>query len=283
VMSWMATHYSPNTNVQFDKELAHGMNGIYAAKESGRHPDTGYAASCWTANLNGPVYEKIRRQVLGVCERTGLAGFLWDSFSNLGWWQVDYSDGSMRPQYDKMAQLYADLNNAGLYIMPESITTFSNHSCCGLHGGNIYKDDLLGYAYNTNISYWAGEGDDHGGGTYECQVLTGKVGFDIFFQAIAHRRLAGMHFHMIPREQWDPANTAAMKELFAIYKQHRGLMQKRTVLKGDAGVLWENGSETRLFFSFKEQQSPVSGKLTDAGTGAIVEGEVQANRVYLII
>jgi len=60
-----------------------------------------------------------------------------------GWWQVDYSKGDMRPQFDKVAQIYAELANAGLYIMPESVTTFSNHSCCGMHGGDIYAGDLL--------------------------------------------------------------------------------------------------------------------------------------------
>jgi hypothetical protein len=54
VISWMATHYSPGTTLKDDATLKHGNMGIFAAKESGRHPDTGYAASCWTANLNGP-------------------------------------------------------------------------------------------------------------------------------------------------------------------------------------------------------------------------------------
>ncbi len=121
VISWMATHFL-HTTVQLPRE--HEGGWLFAAKESGHHPDTGYAPACWTLNLNTPILEKIRAQLLGVCQRTGLAGFLWDSFSNLGWWQLNYSDGSMRPQFDHMAGLFADLTNAGLYLQPEGIVTF---------------------------------------------------------------------------------------------------------------------------------------------------------------
>ncbi len=281
IISWMAAHMSPQSAIRDRKELGHGSNGIFAAKESGRHPDTGYTAECWTLNLNAPIYDRVREQVLGVCQRTGLAGYLWDSFSNMGWWQVDYSDGSMRPQFDKMAALYADLANAGLYVQPESITTFSNHSCCGLHGGNIYAGDLLGYSYNTNIGFWFGEGDDHGAGAQECRILTGEAPFEMLFQAFAHKRVPGLHFHTVAREEWDAARTAQIKELFALYRQYRGQMRTRTVLKDNAGVLWTNATAEGVLFSFRDGAPPVAGTLHDAATGEAVSA-VQANRVYRV-
>lgn len=282
IISWMATHYSPNSALQHHPDLKHGAFSIFAGRESGRHPDTGYATSCWTANLNGPVATKMRDQLLGVCARTGLSGFLWDSFCNLGWWQLDYPNGTMRPQHDKMAELYRDLTQAGLYLMPEAVVTFSSHSCCGLHGGNIYADDLLGYSYNTNIGLWYGGGGDHDGGTFECQTLTGQVPFDTFFQCFAYKRVPGLHFHMVPREQWDAERVQQIKDVLAVYKTHRDLMQQRTVLKDYAGVLWENGSDTRLLFSFRDQPSPVAGAVTDARTGEPVTGDLQANRAYSV-
>ena len=275
IISWMATHYSPNAAIHGDGELKHGAGGIYAAKESGRHPDTGYPASCWTANLNGPVYQKMRAQVLGVCERTGLAGYLWDSFCNLGWWQVDYSDGSMRPQFDKMGQLYADLTNQGLYVQPEAIVTFSNHSCCGLHGGNVYEGELLSYSYNTVISLHNGEEKV----AQECRMLMGKEPIDILFQNIAHKRVPTLSLHSIPREQWNPAAAQAIKELFATYKKVRAMMKHRTVLKNDAGVLWESGGDEAILFSFRPQRAGFA--VTDVGTGTSVsDGALQPNRVY---
>jgi len=287
VISWMATHYSPNTTLQHDKELAHGAFGIYAAKESGRHPDTGYAASCWTANLNGPVYEKIKGQLLGVCERTGLAGFLWDSFCNLGWWQVDYSDGSMRPQYDKMGALYAALAEAGLYIMPEAVVTFSRHSCCGLHGGNVYAGDLLGYSTNSNIAMASGssitaiaEDDLH---EYESRLITGQLPIDLFFKAIAYKRVPTLGFHTKPREQWHPERVGQIKSVLALYKRYRHLMGRPTVMKGYAGVLWENATETKLYFSFAPQVFPCEGIFTEAMTGELVSDRgLQPFKAYLV-
>lgn len=280
IISWMATHYSPNTTVQFQQGLGHGQHGIFASRESGRHPDTGYPASCWTANLNAPVTEKITEQVLGVCQRTGLAGYLWDSVSNMGWWTIDYSNGTMRPQFDRMADLFAKLVNAGLYIQPEGLLAFSTSSCCGLHGGNIYADDLLGYSYNTTIALWFGSPE--GEPTAEIPILRGQASIDMLFQCVAYKRIPNLHFHTIPRDEWDPQAVVALKELFAVYKQFRHLMQKRTVLKHQAGVLWENETENRLFFSFQQQPCPVDGVAIDAASGEVVHC-LMANRAYRIL
>jgi hypothetical protein len=284
LISWMATHLSPNTILCQDPTLNHGASGIFAAKESGRHPDTGYAASCWTLNMNGPIAAKVRAQLLGVCERTGLAGFLWDSFCNLGWWQLDYSDGSMRPQYDKMAELYGDLVRAGLYVMPEAVVSFSAHSCCGLHGGNVYAGDLLGYSYNTNIGLESGSSitdipeDDlkH----FEERLITGAIPIDVFFRCLAHKRVPTLHFHSVPREQWHPERVAEIKAALALYQQFRDQMVRRTVLRDGLGVQWEDGQGTRLRFCFKEHA--VEGEVKDAVTGEAVTGRLQANRAYLV-
>ena len=204
----------------------------------------------------------------------------------MGWWQIDYSDGSMRPQFDKMAQFYAELAHAGLYIMPESITTFSNHSCCGLHGGNVYAGELLGYSYNTNIalesSEWIDGSRDGDLRNYEERLLSGQEPIDIFFRCIAHKRVPSLHFHNTPREAWNVQRVAEIKEVLAVYRQHRHTMKKRTVLKDGAGVLWQNDAGDALLFSFKAQSYP--GKAVDAATGArITDGQLQANRAYHIL
>ena len=51
----MATHYTPNTTLHEERELGHGAYGIFAARESGRHPDTGYPASLLDDQLNAPI------------------------------------------------------------------------------------------------------------------------------------------------------------------------------------------------------------------------------------
>jgi len=219
----------------------------------------------------------MRDRLLGVCERTGLSGFLWDSFSNLGWWQIDYSQGTMAPQFARMAGLYADLAKAGLYIQPEALVAFSTHSCCGLHGGNIYAGDLLGYSYNTVIALWFGESDDHGG-NYENRILRGQAPIDILFQCIAHKRIPSLNFHLVPRAEWHAPSMVVIKKLLSVYRAQRHRMLSRTVLKNDLGVRWDGGDRSVLF-AFKD--GPAERGTTDAVTGESAN-MVLANRVYLL-
>lgn len=290
VISWMAAHVHPHSvivdghqpaqgadgsDLPTSDKFSHGSFGAIAATESGRHPSTGYANACWTLNLNSPVFDYWRECILGVCERTGLSGFLWDSFSNLGWWQVDYSDGTMRTQFEKMAELYADMTKRNLYVTPEAIVAFSSYSCCGLHGGDIYQDDMLGYSYDSNISLHNTEYDDKA-------LITGKAPVDMLFRCLAHRRVPSMALPRIPRDQWNEDAADAIKTLFAMYKAARGTMKKRTVLKNDAGVVWSGTNGDRLLWSFKAQDWE-DGPAVDILTGEEAPaGNVAPWRVYRV-
>ena len=59
-------------------------------------------------------------------------------------------------------------------------------------------------------------------------------------------------------------------------------MVKPTVMKEYAGVLWENDSNTKVYFSFVPQDAPISGKITDALTGDVIDGKLEALKAYLI-
>ncbi len=254
VISWMATHATPTSAIvegPLAKPFKHGEYGAIAATESRHHPSGGYAGACWTLNLNGPIYDYVRENIIGVCRRTGLNGFLWDSYCNLGWWQVDYSDESMRPQFDKMGEFYAELVREGLYIQPEALVAFSSHSCCGLHGGDVYAGDQLGFSYDTMISFWNTE-------TSFADMLRGKASTETLFRCLAHRRAPSVEYKDFgAREEWSPSAVAAIKELFAMYRAARGEMHKRTVLEDDMGVLWSDPSgRPAILWSFREQPAP---------------------------
>lgn len=253
IVSWMALHNTPYSVLREDKQkLGHGTFTIFAAKESGRHPDTGYPADCWPLNLNAPVYDYLKNQILGVCRRTGLAGFLWDSFSNLGWWQVDYSKGDMRPQFDRMAQLYAELTGAGLLLLPEGQVTFSSHSMLAMFGGNVYDGPHLPYSYDTCISLWWGE--NVYANTIDCQMLRGTHPTGLLFECFAHRRCPILNMNLVPREQWHAPSAAALKKFIADYKTVRHRMERRTVLKDRPAVVWENAAGRPLEFDLTTHQ-----------------------------
>lgn len=239
-----------NTN----KGLGQGKFGVFAARESGCHPDTGYPGDCWSLNLNTPVKDHLIRRVLEIAKATGLKGFLWDSFSNLGWWQLDYSNGTMKPQFTEMADVYTKLANAGLYLMPEAITTFSSHSCLGLYGDDPYRGEDLGYSYDTAIH------SPHTPDTkqpWDSDILRGKQPIDFLFRCLAHKRAPNLSLSFVPKAERNAGAIVELRALFSAYKQVRHLMHKRTILKNNLGVLWEslNGQE-RVLFTFTPQQNP---------------------------
>ncbi|MDZ4743267.1 MAG: hypothetical protein SGI98_07600 [Verrucomicrobiota bacterium] len=283
ILSWIATHMAPNSQWRhgnFNKGKGTGKFGVFAAKESGYHPDTGYPGDCWPLNLNGPMCDYVIERVIDISRKTGLKGFLWDSFSNLGWWQLDYSAGTMKPQFERMAKVYADLANEGLYLMPEAITTFSSHSCLGMYGGDTYRDEDLGYSYDSCVHPPVKEGTHE---YIDNEILRGKSSVDYLFQCIAHKRVPNMACWQVPVAERDPKVIVQLRDLFTAYKKIRSSMDKRTVLKDGQGVLWESeDGKKKHLFSFKEQVSPAANAIEVISGKPAENGKLQTNKVYLI-
>lgn len=267
------------------KDLGEGLAGIYNAKESGRHPDSGYPFHTCSVNLHAPIKDFIKERLMDRMERNGLKGFLWDSFSNMGWWQVNYSDGTMRPQCEEMGRLYAELSNAGFYLQPEAIVSFSNHNSIGLHGGDIFAGELCAFAYNSAICLHAINHTPQGKEEFRhiTRFLHGEMAFDTIFQCYAHKRIPPFRSVCLleEREKVLPERLEQLKELNLLYRKERDRMVRRTVLKEGRGVLWEDGSEECLWFSFRDQEwaGPVKDALTDEAT---TSGNVEANRAYIV-
>lgn len=282
ILSWIATHLSPRSSwnhAATNKNLGHGKFGVFAAKESGSHPDTGYASGCWALNLNTPITDYLIERVKDIAAKTGLKGFLWDSFSNLGWWQLDYSKGDMKPQFAQMARIYAELSNAGLYLMPEAITTFSSHSCLGIYGCDAYSKEDLGYSYDSCVHLPVIEGTHE---FIDNDILRGKLPVDYLFECVAHKRVPNMACWQVSVEERDPEAMARMREIFTLYKKIRDQMSKRTVLKDGRGVLWESADgRIKHQFTFKEQMALESGAV-DVGSGESVPSgsHLRSHRVY---
>jgi len=290
LLTWMAAANSPRSKTFLGmKDPDGGRENGFAGTESGRHPWSGYPPSYWPLNLSHPnVWGQWVDKIKGACERTGLAGFLWDSFCNMGWWQVDYPGRTMAPNAEKIAAAYADFANAGLYVIPEAIVTFSHNWALGLHAGNVYGEDFvqMAYGYNCNMALHYKERDQKSNAY--CQVtrmLCGERPTDLLFRCIAHKRLPSLSLHRVPVEEQDKQAAEAIKQMIADYKAHRDRMQRRTVLHDDAGVVWENDAGEPVFFCLRDLDASELGDGTsdfvDGSTGqAVSDGRLQANRVY---
>lgn len=259
IFSWMGAFASP-VSYWCEDHVNHKLGttkfGVFAQKESGCHPDSGYPGDCWPLNLDGPIRDHVVKRVKDVCKRIGIKGFLWDSFSNMGWWQLNYADGSMKPQFDKLAGMYAELTNEGIYLMTEAITTFSSHSCLGMHGQNPYAGDDLGYSYDSNIHMPSVPGGNLYDAFEDCQILMGKLPVEILFEYFAHRRVPNFSMPSVPKNKRDPRALSKLRELFTLYKIVRPHMHTRTVLKNGLGVLWlSKDGKKKTLFTFKKQKT----------------------------
>ncbi len=235
VITWGATHISSRSTYFTARDSDRPVHNAFAQKESGRHPDTGYPGECWPVNLHSSLKERIQRDLHHALEDTGLHGFLWDSFSNLGWWHIDYADGTLRPQFREMADLYASFVNKGYYIRPEALVAFSNHSGLGMAAGNLYPPGLLAtYSYNTEISLSFED---------EADIIRGRTSCDLLFHWFANRHPPSIHVQRVPRDDWDEEAVAKLKRWIHLYKACRADMVRRTILDNCTGILWEgNGS-----------------------------------------
>lgn len=274
IISWVCAHASSRMhwNIRAKYDGNKGL-GLFAARESGRHPDTGYPSDVFTLNLNSEITEELKEKVLGVCERTGLKGFLWDSFSNIGWWQVNYGNGSMRPQFDRMAELYRAYNNAGLTILPEGIASFSNNNCLGMAGGMWMPCGIQGvYGYDSLLRNHADT---------EEAIMKAQVPMDMAFQWFAHRHPLSFSPDHSKYKEWNPERVEEMKALIRLYKQLRNNMVHRTILPDVAGVRWTDAAgQKEQLWVFAGMECPGEGwKCAIDGTPAT--GRLPRNRVFV--
>jgi len=284
IMSWLGISLGTYSDIgvhqkrELGRTTGFGSNKVFAMKESGSHPDTGYPMDLCSIDLNTPMYDYLIENIKGVCERTGITGWLMDSYSNLSWWQVDYAGGTMKPQFEKMAGIYSELTNAGQYCMPEALVAFSNHSSLHQFTGDMYDGDLLGYSYSTNMSLPLLDASNLNGAKTETLMLTGDLPIDLMFRCLSHRRAPISSFHHVARDQWDEESTEELKRVFRTYKALRDRMVHRTVLHEDQGVIYTGGEgDQGIYFAYQNIDLPF--ELTDADTGEKTS-TVVPNRVY---
>ncbi|MDL5053515.1 hypothetical protein QQ056_08165 [Oscillatoria laete-virens NRMC-F 0139] len=273
VTSWIGS--SMSSRVSYDTHSKYGRSGqsnpgIFATKESGSYaaPDTGYLVAA-PVNYNTPYYQYMLEKIRGVAKRTGLAGFLWDSFSNLGWWHVDYASPGLEVQWHKHAEFYKTLANDGLYLMPEAIVQFSNHSNLGILGDYYFTSEEAAYGYQSSLPMT--EKDQYA-------ILKGERPVDAFFQWVAHKHISMIHFHHVPREEWNPENAGFLKKLLHLYRKHSCHMERRTILPDFKAVRWDNDEGVVLIFALED--TTIEGSWTNLFDDSHSSGTLLKNRVY---
>jgi len=273
IVTWLGGSMSTRVSYDIHRKFARpGQEnpGIFATKESGSYAasDTGYLVAA-PINFNTPYYDYMVDKVRGVVERTGLAGFLWDSYSNLGWWHVDYSSPGLEVQYQRAAEFYKILANDGMYLMPEAIVQFSNHSNLGVLGDYYFTPEEAAYGYQSG--FYMNDKEQHA-------IIRGEMPADMFFLRLAQKHVSPVGFHHVPREEWDEDNAQQIKQLFKAYKENVQYMKKRTILDDFKAVRWDNDQNIQVLYVLEECSH--EGPWENLFTGETESGNLSKNTVY---
>jgi len=192
-------------------------------------------------------------------QETGLAGYLFDSFYNLGFMPVDYRDCTPRTHWRQILAAFKELQEADVHFMIESFGPFGEvqHGC-----PRSYNLDNLFACYKVGM------------GTGYTTVPTGQDTprsepwpVADYYRILAHMANPG-HALFYDGVRIDKLFTAEHKRVLAEYYANQPEMHRRFLQEGDTAVIWHNAEATRAtIWNFATQTVALAGTVTDLTTG----------------
>jgi hypothetical protein len=193
-------------------------------------------------------------------QETGLGGYLFDSFYNLGFMPMDYSGGRPHTQWRQLLAAFKELQDADVHFMIESFGPFGEvqHGCPASYGLDhlfiCYKIQL-GTGYTTiptgqekpRSEPWP-EAD-----WYRILAHMARPGLPLFFQGVRVDKLL------------TPGHLAAIRD----YQTQRPHLARRYLQEDGQGVLWHDAAGQRAtLWNFTARTVALPGQVTDVTTGA---------------
>lgn len=208
---------------------------------------------------------------------SGLGGYLFDSFYNLGFMPVNYHGLTPSTQWRALLNAFKELQDADVHFLIESFGPFGQvqHGC-----PKSYNLDNLFACYKVGL------GDGY------TTVPTGPTGEKQLDEAAnLYRVLAHMTNPPLPLfvddrridELWTPAHHQALAD----YHANRDFMHRRYLQQDGQGVLWHDANGNRAtLWNFEARSVALPGVVCDATEGrSLPVGSVyqlEAGHTYLI-
>jgi hypothetical protein len=193
---------------------------------------------------------------LKIKEQTGLCGYLFDSFYNLGWMPVSYRDMSPHTMWRGLLQAFKELQDSGVHFIIESFGPFGMPQ----HGHPS--------SYNlatTFICYRVGLGNDYSTvpsnhPLYEHNADSAAT----TYYTLAH--MAGCDMALWKNEKRiDERWTQEHKQALRDYHDNMKFMRVRYLQEDGAGVLWHNADSTRaILWNFVDRKAALPGRVCDS-------------------
>jgi hypothetical protein len=213
-----------------------------------------------------------------IKQESGLDGYLFDSFYNLGFMPVNYEQGRCTTQWRETIQAFAELQKEGIEFLIESFGPWGQpqHGC-----PRSYSLDRAWVVYKVQL------GNDY------TTVPTGQTHEDprsneaaAIYYALAHK--ISMVFGLFKNgKRIDEIWTDAHKQALRDYHAHCDAMHKRFLQEDGLSVLWhDKAGKQATLFNFADREVKLPGEVTDATAGQKLpkaeKYKLQASHTYTI-
>jgi len=197
-----------------------------------------------------------------IREETGLNGYLFDSFYNLGFMPVSYRDGKPRTMWRKLLEAFKTLQDADVHFLIESFGPF----------GQPQHGHPSSYNFSTVFAaYRVGLGND------SSTVPTGMALKDVtpksaagVYYALAHMAFVGIPLFEGGR-RIDQVWTAEHKQALSDYLTVLPHLHRRILQEDGLGVIWQDATgESSTLFNFKPRSLTLTGQVTDVTNGGVL-------------
>ncbi len=195
-----------------------------------------------------------------IHETTGLNGYLFDSFYNLGFMPVNYTEGKPRTMWRQLLAAFKELQDADIHFLIESFGPFGQvqHGC-----PRTYSIDRCWVCYEIGV------GNDYttvpsGLANYEAPESDTA---EVLHFILAHKTVPPMEVHK-DGKRIDERVTEDYKRALVDYHEVRPLMKHRYLQADGKSIIWHNDArDTAVIWSFARQEAALSGTVFDVTAG----------------
>ena len=195
-----------------------------------------------------------------IRETTGLNGYLFDSFYNLGFMPVNFANGKPQTMWRQLLEAFKELQDADVHFLIESFGPFGQvqHGC-----PRAYSIDRCWVCYEIGV------GNDYS------TVPTGLAhyedprgdGAETLHYILAHKTVPALALHKDGKridERWGEPHKRALADYHAV----RPLMKRRYLQEDAKSVIWHNETlDTAVVWSFSRQNARMHGAVVDVTQG----------------
>ncbi len=216
---------------------------------NGRQFGSGYDCMCGLDVNRDDAYRYVIETCRGVIERTGLDGFFWDSYVDAWLEVVSPWDLKMKPAFERVAQMTAELQKICRYFVVEAQGVWSRP----VVGNGIAGPSVLEGCQYANYGRFFGDFDPN-----RPDIL------DFYFRNLAYGAGSVMGCEFLDKVLANRSLAEGLTRVNTDYMAVREYMGKRRLLEGDPGVEWTSADgQHMVFFAFRDGRYQPGQRFTE--------------------